>query len=148
MSRFGEPASAVVERLSAICKTLPETHEAPAWAGTRWLVRRNSIAHVFTFDTGDEVMTAVMFRSSGPELDSLRAVGRPFFVMPGWRNAAMMALDSNTDWQEVLELITESYCLMAPKKLVALVDRTQPPVDGAHRTSTPNRGTHTPGDRP
>jgi len=27
------------------------------------------------------------------------------------------------DWGEVAELVTESYCVLAPKKLVALVER-------------------------
>jgi hypothetical protein len=33
-----------------------------------------------------------------------------------------MVLD-DPDWSEVTELVTESFCLMAPKKLAALVDR-------------------------
>jgi len=34
-----------------------------------------------------------------------------------------LVLDAHTDWSEVAELVTESYCLLAPKKLVALMDR-------------------------
>jgi hypothetical protein len=34
-----------------------------------------------------------------------------------------MLLDATTDWTEVAELLTESYCVLAPKKLQALVDR-------------------------
>jgi hypothetical protein len=30
-----------------------------------------------------------------------------------------MVLDDDTDWEEVRELVTESYCVLAPKKLVA-----------------------------
>ena len=72
-------------------------------------------------DIEDDSMMAVMFRSSGPELEVLRAFGRPFMVSPDWRNAVLMVLDETTDWTEVRELLTESYCLMAPKKLAALV---------------------------
>lgn len=36
-------------------------------------------------------------------------------------------LDGDTDWDEVGELVTESYCVLAPKKLVALVDRPASP---------------------
>jgi hypothetical protein len=32
-------------------------------------------------------------------------------------------LDASVDWSEVTELLTESYCLLAPKALVGLVDR-------------------------
>lgn len=34
-----------------------------------------------------------------------------------------MVLDADTDWDEVGELLTESYCVQAPKRLAALVDR-------------------------
>jgi hypothetical protein len=34
-----------------------------------------------------------------------------------------MALDADTDWGEVTELVTESYCLLAPKRLVEQVER-------------------------
>jgi hypothetical protein len=44
--------------------------------------------------------------------------------MLGWgRDAVGMVLDDDTDWDEVGELVTDSFCVMAPKKLVALVDR-------------------------
>jgi hypothetical protein len=34
-----------------------------------------------------------------------------------------MVLDAAVDWDEVAELLTESYCVLAPKKLGELVDR-------------------------
>ncbi|HEY2812382.1 MAG TPA: MmcQ/YjbR family DNA-binding protein [Acidimicrobiales bacterium] len=34
-----------------------------------------------------------------------------------------MIIDDNADWDEVAELITDSYCIQAPKKLAALVTR-------------------------
>jgi hypothetical protein len=34
-----------------------------------------------------------------------------------------MVLDGGVNWSEVAELVIESYCVLAPKKLVALVDR-------------------------
>ena len=43
-----------------------------------------------------------------------------------------MSLDERTDWDEVRELVIESYCTMAPKKLIALVDRPADP--GADQT--------------
>ena len=70
---------------------------------------------------------SMTFRSSGPELDALSRSGHPFF-RPGWgTNVVGMVLDADTDWDEVAELITESYCIMAPKKLAAAVDRPAEP---------------------
>ena len=34
-----------------------------------------------------------------------------------------MVLDARVDWDEVESLLTESYCVLAPKRLVALLDR-------------------------
>jgi len=34
-----------------------------------------------------------------------------------------MVLDEAVDWDEVAELLTDSYCVLAPKALAALVDR-------------------------
>ena len=64
-----------------------------------------------------------MFRSSGPELEALRAGGPPFFGPP-WRGDEVgLMLPEDVDWDEVDELLTESYCVQAPRKLAAQVDR-------------------------
>ena len=58
----------------------------------------------------------------------LRHAGHPY-VYAGWgRDVVGLVLDGDTDWDEVTELLTESYCVLAPQKLVALLDRP-PPVD-------------------
>ena len=47
----------------------------------------------------------------------------PEAVLRKLQDVMGMVLDNATDWDEVLELVTESYCLLAPKKLVAQVER-------------------------
>ena len=50
-------------------------------------------------------------------------MGHPFF-RAGWGTNVMgLVLDDATDWDDVAELLTESYCIMAPKKLAARVVR-------------------------
>ena len=67
--------------------------------------------------------TVLTFEASGPELAALSAAGHPFFK-PRWRRTVVgLVLDADTDWSEVAELVTESYCALAPKNLVELVDR-------------------------
>ena len=113
----------IMEGLRAACMALPDAGEQQAWAGTRWTVRRRTFAHVLTVDSPAGPSTVLTFRSSGPELDVLRASGHPFF-RPGWGTDTVgMVLDGDVDWDEVTELVTDSYCLQAPKKLAALVDR-------------------------
>ena len=52
---------------------------------------------------------------------------KPFFA-PVWRSDEVgMVLGDRVDWAEVDELVTESYCALAPKSLSRLVQR--PPED-------------------
>lgn len=116
----------VIVPLRAVCLGLPETIEQAAWAGTRWQIRKRTFAHVLAVDSPNGSANVMTFRSSGDELDALRAAGHPFF-RPGWgENVVGMVIDDDVDWDEVAELVTESYCVLAPKKLVVLVDRPPP----------------------
>ena len=123
MTEYADVPPRVLKELRAICLGLPETNEQQAWAGSRWTVRRRTFAHVLTVDSAAGPVTVVTFRAAEPELDVLRRSGHPFFA-PGWgTNTVGMVLDDATDWTEVGELLTESYCVMAPRKLVSLVAR-------------------------
>jgi hypothetical protein len=110
-------------RLRALCLALPDAYEERAWVGTRWMVRKRTFAHVLRVDDGGAAPVVVLsFRSSGEELEVLRRAGHPFFVLGWGRDAMGMVLD-DPDWDEVAELVTESFCMLAPKKLTSLVDR-------------------------
>ena len=123
MTEYADVPSEVIAELQKVCGRLPETIEEQAWAGTRWRIRKRTFAHVIRPDSPNGPVTAVTFRSDPPELDMLRRSGHPFF-WPGWgSNVVGMVLDDDVDWDEVGELLTESYCIMAPKKLAALVHR-------------------------
>lgn len=127
-------APEIVAELRAVCLGFPEVHEEQAWVGTRWRIRTKTFAHVLRIDDGhppayasvagtDGPATVLTFRSSGRELRALRSGGAPFFA-PTWRaDEVGMVLPDDLDWTEVVELLTESYCLQAPKKLAAMVDR-------------------------
>jgi len=113
----------IIAELRAICLALPDVYQEQSWAGQRWKIRNRNFAHVLAVDSPSGPVTVMSFRSSGPELDVLHKSGHPFF-RPGWGNNVVgMVLDAATDWEEVAELLTESYCIMAPKKLAALVQR-------------------------
>lgn len=128
---------AVLARLRPLCLALPEAYEEPAWTGVRWRVRKRTFAHLLAVEqgepdflarlVGDEVTATILtFRSAGAELDALRHAGPPFFHAGWGRDAMGMVLDAATDWTEVGELVTESYCLLAPKKLQHQVERPDP----------------------
>lgn len=134
MTERPEVATEVVAKLRSVCLGLPEAYEEAAWVGTRWRIRTKTFAHVLKIDAGwppayaraadsDGPITVMTFRSSGPELDALGDIGPPFFKPVWWTDIVGMVLDADTDWAEVAELLTESYCALAPKKLVELVAR-------------------------
>lgn len=116
----------VLTRLRAVSLALPETHEQQAWVGRRWMIRKRTFAHVFTIDQPRGPVTMVQFRCQGEERDILIGIGRPYFE-GGWGHDVLnMVLDDDTDWSEMGELLTDSYCIQAPKKLAALVVPPEP----------------------
>lgn len=132
----GEVADEVLVRLRAICGALPEVHEEPAWVGIRWRIRTRTFAHVLVVDDGrpqaharalghDGPACLLTFRSGGEELEVLQHAGPPFFSPVWFEDIVGLELDDGTDWDEVAELVTESYCRLAPKKLAALVARPE-----------------------
>ena len=112
-------------RLRTMCLELPDAYEERAWVGTRWMVRRRTFAHLLGLEVVDDAAPFVVlaFRSAGQELEVLRHAAHPFLFLGWGRDAIGIVLDDDTDWDEVRELVTESFCVMAPKKLTALVDR-------------------------
>ena len=112
----------VEARLREICLALPETTEEQPYNGFRWMIRRRNFCQVFALDEGGaEAKVMIVFRSDPPEHEVLAQLGHPFFA-GGWGNNVMgMILDDAVDWTEVAELLCDSYCIMAPKKLAALV---------------------------
>ncbi len=134
MTEHADVPPEIVAEVRSVCLGLPEAHEEQAWVGTRWRIRERTFAHVLVIDSGwppayaraagsDGPINVMMFRSSGPEVDALRNAGHPFFAPPWRADEVGMVLDAGVDWDEVAELLTESYCAVAPRKFVERVDR-------------------------
>jgi hypothetical protein len=123
-----------LDELRSLCLGLPEAYEEEAWVGTRWRIRGRTFAHLLEIASGwppayaqaaatDGPCSVLMFRSSGQELDVLRGSGRPFFAPPWRADEVGMILDDDVDPAEIAELVTDSYCVLAPKALSRTVDR-------------------------
>jgi hypothetical protein len=123
VAEYADVPPEVLAELRSICLALPDAYELEAYAGARWLVRKKTFAWVVTRDLPAGPVTVLQFRSSGDELDVLLQTGFPF-MKAGWgHDVVNLIVTDATDWDEVTELVTESYCIQAPKKLAALVDR-------------------------
>lgn len=126
MTDYVDVPPAIVEALAPICLGLPETRQEPSWAGVRWKIRQGTFAHVVCVDRPIGPVTVLEFRAPPEDLDDLVASGFPFQKAEWGDDIIWMVISEASDWDEIQELLTESYCLMAPKKLVALVDRPEP----------------------
>jgi hypothetical protein len=63
-----------------------------------------------------------VLRADPDEREALLSIGRPFLASRADRDRIGVLLTGDTDWEEIHELVTESYRVLAPKKLTALLD--------------------------
>lgn len=124
MSTDGDRTEDALERVRRICLALPETTEQVAWGEPTFRVRKKIFA-----------MYASAGNHHGRGRDSLwlnapigvqemlvRSAPDKFFVPPyagvnGWIGVVLAAIDD----AELEELVVQSYCMIAPKKLAAQV---------------------------
>jgi hypothetical protein len=118
MDRPDVPA-AWVDRLRALL-AFPGCEEEPAWTGVRWRVGGATVAHVFG---GEDQLFRITFRADPDEVLAFEHLGAPYFRASWGRNVVGLVLDETTDWQELGELLTDSFCLQAPAPLAARVPR-------------------------
>jgi hypothetical protein len=132
-SKHPDVPKAIVDKLRLTCMDLPEAYEEAAWVGTRWMVAKKNFAHVLMIRAGwppayaraaasDGPACVLTFRSPRPSVEVARFQRPPFFVPPWFPNIVGMFLDETTDFADVAELLLGSYRVLAPRKLVELVD--------------------------
>ena len=113
----------IVQRVRAACAHLPEAYEEqPAFGGLRWRIRGRTLAELNASEGDDGILTTVTFHA-GEEGHHVVAMGHPFY--PGWGPglvAMVLTDDGETDWEDLQQLLTESYRRLAPKKLIAQLD--------------------------
>ena len=60
-------------------------------------------------------------RARRGERKALLSVGHPYFASRAGGDRVGVLLTDDTDWEELRELVTESYRILAPKKLSRLL---------------------------
>jgi hypothetical protein len=110
----------IVRRIAEVLTALPKCREEAAWVGIRWRVGQATVAHVYG---GDDQLLRVTLRAEQDEVVAFENLGSPYF-RAGWgHNVVGLLLNDGTDWEELRELLTDSYCLQAPRRLAQLVHR-------------------------
>ena len=120
----------ILERVRTLCLALPEVTVRVDGSLTRtrstalsFDIRRRSFCLLVAREgsTGKPVPLLVL-RADPDEREVLLSIGRPFFAPRAGRDRIGVLLTDGTDWEEIRELVTESYRVLAPKKLTELLD--------------------------
>ena len=109
------------DRIRRICLALPEAYEEETWGAATYRVRKK----IFVMAADHEGRKTVTMKATRDEQQALLALGEPYFfpayVGPkGWIGVDLAS--TVVSWAEVADLVRESYCLVAPKRLAAQVD--------------------------
>jgi hypothetical protein len=120
----------IVERVRTLCLALPEvtvrvddsltTTRSTAWSFD--IRRRSFCLLVARADSAGKPVPLLVLRAGPEEREALLSNGHPFFASRSGRDRIVVVLTDDTDWEEIRELVTESYRILAPKKLTALLD--------------------------
>ena len=110
-----------LEPLRRICLVLPEASEKEAWGDPTWRVRDR----IFAMQKGNYEggRPSVWVKAPSGMQDAIINSDRErFFVPPyvghkGWVGVYLDGADP--DWEEMTDLVEESYRLIAPKRLAA-----------------------------
>lgn len=132
MAEYPDVPKKIVAALRSVCMGLPEVYEEQAWVGTRWRIRKQTFAHVLMIVAGwppayaralgaDGPACVMTFRSPIAVVNVHSYASDPFFRPGWWPDIVGMVIDKRVDWNEVAYLLTESYRVMAPKKLALSV---------------------------
>lgn len=112
-------------RLRKLCLSLPEAHEVEAWGEPTFRVKNKIFAMYAAPNNHHGAGREAVWCKAAPGNQEImiRHAPKKFFVPPyvgpsGWVG---IWLDTVVEWPEVDELLRDSYRLVAPKKLVALL---------------------------
>jgi predicted DNA-binding protein (MmcQ/YjbR family) len=116
----------VVRLVRQACASLPEATDEEARGRVVFRIRQRVFLNLLAVDdpAGNRV-SIVSLKVEPSELAALIANGHPYFRLGSSRAAGWVGvvIDQGTDWSELQELATDSYCFAAPKRLADLIKR-------------------------
>ena len=130
MSAPVEVPQDIAERVRALCLALPEVTVRIDYSRIRerstaqsFDIRRRSFCLLVAWeDPAGQLVPLLVLRAGPGEREALLSAGHPYFASRAGRDRVGVLLTDETDWTEIRELVTESYRILAPKKLTALLD--------------------------
>lgn len=124
MDTTGGTSDDPIERLRALCLALPEVTEKLSHGEPTWFVRKVFVS--LAEHHHDDRLAFWCAAPPGAQEELLAAEPERFFRPPyvGGRGWLGVRLDVDVDWDEIAEIVTDAYRVIAPRRLAALV--TQP----------------------
>ena len=127
---WAEVPADILERVRALCLALPEVTVRVDYSLTRarstaqsFDIRRRSFCLLIAVkDPAGKSVPLLVLRAVPEEREAMLSRGHPFFASQAGRDRIGVLLSDDTDWEEIRELVTDSYRILAPKKLSALLD--------------------------
>jgi hypothetical protein len=121
-----EPADPL-PRLRELCLALPETNERISHGEPTWFVRDKKVFVNYSDHHHDDRVAFWCAAPDGAQQALIAADPQRYFRPPyvghrGWLGV-YLDLDEPIDWDVVAELVVEAYRVVAPARLVALLDR-------------------------
>ncbi len=123
---------AILERISDICLSLPDTALTMTWGEPHFRVANK----IFCGYGKEKGKTTITFKLEMEHADILVRNGPRFSRAPYVGHRGWVSMDSKAirNWDEVRTLILESYRLIAPKKTLAKLDGG--PVPGSKKKTS------------
>jgi hypothetical protein len=111
-------------RVRAICLALPEVTERQSHGSPAFFVRKQFVMLWPTGHHDDEFPHLWCAAPEGAQEEAVAAAPGRFFRPPyvGGRGWLGVRLDGDVDWDEVAELCEDAYRVVAPPRLVAVLD--------------------------
>jgi predicted DNA-binding protein (MmcQ/YjbR family) len=124
-----------ITRLRKLCLALPDAHEVEAWGAPTFRVRNKIFATYADAGNHHGGGRPAVWLKAGPGDQEAMVAAAPecFFAPPyvGPKGWVGIWLDGVVEWDDVAEFLRDSYRLVAPKRLGALLDAEEGPDDQA-----------------
>jgi hypothetical protein len=115
---------APLEKLRRLCLALPEVTERLSHGEPTWFVRGKKSFVMFANHHHDDRLAFWCAAPDGAQETLVASHPDRFFRPPyvGTRGWLGVYLDVPVDWDEIADIVTAAYRMVAPKKLVAELD--------------------------
>lgn len=120
----------IFELVSTLCLALPEvtvrvdeSHVRTRSTAHSFDIRRRSFCLLVASEPSSGTPVPLLVLRADPgDREALLAIGHPFYGSRAGHDRIRVLLTDDTDWEEIRELVTESYRILAPKKLTVRLE--------------------------